>query len=72
MAAKSKGWKTRCDRYIEDFGDKCIEIDALPPNEIRQRLKESIESHIDQAKWQSLKAVEGLERETISKWAAVA
>ena len=72
MAAKSKGWKTRCDRYIENFGDKCIEIDALPPNEIRQRLTKSIESHINQTEWQKLRIIEQLERDTISKWGAVA
>jgi len=59
-----------------NFGNKCIEIDALTPGEIRQRLKESINSHIDQAQWQKLQAVERLERETIckafSKWGAIA
>lgn len=72
MAEKSKGWQTRCAEYIEKFGDKCVEIDALPPNEIRQRLKEAIESHINQARWQRLQTVEQLERDTIAKWGAVA
>jgi hypothetical protein len=66
MATKAHGWRTRCQRYIAEHGDKCIEIDALPPNEIRQRLRQTIESHIDQAEWQRLKKNEALEREAIT------
>ncbi|MEI6084553.1 MAG: hypothetical protein WCS70_09660 [Verrucomicrobiota bacterium] len=70
----SKGWRTRCADYIARYGDKCIEVDALPPVEIRQRLKDAIESHINQTAWQNLQAVEEMERETIqqtfSRWGA--
>lgn len=70
----SKGWRTRCADYIARYGDKCIEVDALPPTEIRQRLKDAIEAHINQTAWQRLRAAEELERETIrqtfSRWGA--
>ena len=67
QSAKAKGWKTRCDAYIAEHGDKCVEIDALAPTEVRRRLKEVIESHIDQGAWKRLQEVEKMERETISK-----
>jgi hypothetical protein len=51
--------------YLEQYGDRCIEIDALEPNLIRDRLKYAIESHIDVAEWRALQATEKLERATL-------
>jgi hypothetical protein len=38
-------------RYIAAFGNRCVEVDALEPNEVRQLVKSAIEAHIDQAEW---------------------
>ncbi len=63
----SKSWRRRTGDYIEQHGDRCVEIDAIPPAEIRQRLRDTIEGHIDQGAWERLRVVERAERETINK-----
>ena len=61
----AKVWQTKNNAYLERYGDRCVEVDALHPNTIRQRLKAAIESHINQLSWQALKRTEELERDTI-------
>jgi hypothetical protein len=39
--------------YIAMYGDRCVEVDALHPDEIRQRIRATIESHIDQRAWKT-------------------
>lgn len=63
----SRAWGKRCRDYIDEHGDRCVEVDAIPANEIRARLRRAIESHIDTGAWERLKAVEQAERETIIK-----
>ena len=45
----------------------CAEVDALPPIELRRRVQEAIESHIDQERWKRLQAVEEAEKQTLAK-----
>jgi len=52
-------------RYISSFGNRCVEVDALEPNEVRQLVEEAIEAHIDQVEWQRLQQTERLEKQTI-------
>ena len=47
------------------YGDRCVEVDALPPGEIRRRVREAIERHIDYDQWWRLQETERLERETL-------
>jgi hypothetical protein len=51
--------------YIRQFGDRCIEVDALAPDVIRERVRRFIEHHIDQDEWQRLQETERLELETV-------
>jgi hypothetical protein len=53
------------NRYISDYGNRCVEIDALPANEVRELVRETIEAHIDQKEWHRLQETERLERESI-------
>lgn len=53
--------------FIKTHGSACAEIDALPPQEIRRRVEESIRSFVPTAEWQRLELVEELERETFQK-----
>jgi hypothetical protein len=62
---KSKAWKQRCADYVVRFGNRCVEADAVPASEIRDRVRHAIESHIDQQAWERLKLVEAAEKETI-------
>ena len=56
--------KTR-DQYIAMYGNRCVEIDALSANEIRELVRDTIEGHIDQAEWRRLKKTERLERQSV-------
>jgi hypothetical protein len=66
---KPKKTDTRYRRFVAEHGHQCAELDALPPTEIRQRVKWFIERHIDKDKWAKLQEVEKLEQETIDRMA---
>jgi hypothetical protein len=53
--------------YLETYGDRCVELDALDPGAVRNRIRAAIESHIDRAEWERLKTIEELQRETLKK-----
>jgi hypothetical protein len=39
-------------RYVKEFGtDRCVEVDALPSDEIRARLETSILKRLDKTQW---------------------
>jgi hypothetical protein len=52
----------RSASFVERYGTRCAEVDALPPNELRARVLAAIEAHIDQDRWEKLKRVEELEQ----------
>ena len=56
----------RARAFVRKHGSACAEVDALPPTELRQRVRDAIESHIDQDRWAKLKAVEEVERQSIA------
>lgn len=58
----TKVWQTKNRDYVRDYGDRCVEVDALHPDVIRNRVKATIESHIEQTEWQLLKLIEGEEK----------
>jgi hypothetical protein len=37
----------RLEAYRREYGDKCWELDALPPEELARLTRESIEAHIE-------------------------
>ena len=48
----------------------CWELDAMNPNDLRERVKGEILSYIDQKKWQRADVVERAERESIREFAS--
>ena len=36
-----------CKRFIDEYGDGVVELDALPPDVLRDLVKECIEKHLD-------------------------
>ena len=58
---RSGSWRD----YLAQYGDRCVEVDALPPDEIRERVRQAIEGHIDYDEWWRLQETERLERETL-------
>ena len=57
---ETKGKDTRCKAFFAEFGKgrKSVELDAIPPDLLRQMVREAIESHIPEG---ALKAVEAEE-----------
>jgi hypothetical protein len=58
--------------FVENFGDRCWELDALDPNDLRVCVEEKILEHIEPIAWERCKAVEHAEQESLrtvlSKW----
>lgn len=57
----------RAAGFLSEHGSRCAEIDALPPSELRKRVKQAIELHIDQDKWETLLGIEAVEKESLEK-----
>ena len=60
-SAKNYSSKMLSD-YVQRFGERGVEVDAIPAKEIRERVKDAIEIHIDQREWHFLKDQEKRER----------
>jgi hypothetical protein len=57
----------RASGFVRQHGDECVELDALPPSELRQRLSRAIRALIDKRAWRQAMTVERAERETTRK-----
>jgi hypothetical protein len=51
--------------YKNTHGVQAMELDALPTNEIRQRVARAISNHIDVSAWDGLSAIEAQEKQWI-------
>lgn len=60
-ANPTKKADTRSRAYVEKYGDACWELDALPPDVLRARVRGAIERYIDADRWNE--ASDRLERE---------
>ena len=47
-----------CKRFIDEYGDNVVELDALPPDVLRNLVKECIEGHLDRGLFKQLQQVE--------------
>ncbi len=63
---------SRATSFRSLHGDECVELDALPPGELRDRIREAIEKLLDWEAWQRALRVEAAERRSIesivSRW----
>jgi hypothetical protein len=57
---------SRSASFLAKHGDVCVELDALPPEVLRKRVRDAIESKIDKAKWDQALLVEKAELASIS------
>jgi hypothetical protein len=64
----TKHTDTRAAKFVEQFGDASVELDAIPPNTLRQIVGDAIARHADAETIARLKRTEALERETIAHW----
>jgi len=60
---------TRSKAFIRQHGNDCVELDALPPDELRRRIRETVESVIDRQAWDRAVLLEESQRETTKRFA---
>jgi hypothetical protein len=58
----------RAAGFRRTFGNQAVELDALPPDELRRRVREAVESHIDGEAWNRALAVEKAEKKSIENF----
>jgi hypothetical protein len=63
--ASDKEDDTRYSWFVENFGDRCWELDALDPNELRDRVEQEILKQIEPVAWERCKVVERAEQESL-------
>ena len=59
---------TRYRTFSERFGDVAVELDAMPPRELQNLLRECIEAEIDLDRFQSEKMQEEVDQEAIKEF----
>jgi len=63
---------TRAQGFRKTHGRNCVELDALPPDELRRRVREAVEGVMDLVAWQRAVQVEKAEIksivDTVSQW----
>jgi hypothetical protein len=57
----------RYDWYVSNYGERAWELDAMDPNDLRDRVREEIENYIDAGAWEQHKKIETAQRETTSR-----
>lgn len=55
----------KTDTRAKGWQGGCVELDTLPPAEIRRIVEQAITQHIDQRQWDILKETERMERDTL-------
>jgi len=68
--AADKTTDTRYEWFVKKYGPLCWELDALDPNDLRGRVRESIEIWIDHAAWDHAKMIEAAQRESMESYFA--
>lgn len=58
---------SRAAAYIEKFGDKSWEVDALPPRELNRLVDDEIRALVDVPKYEAMVAEENRQRELLKK-----
>jgi putative DNA primase/helicase len=64
--ARQRAWEVfqkRTPKFVERWGARWAEVEAIPATDLRQMVREAIERHIPTGQWERLQYVEQLERE---------
>jgi hypothetical protein len=63
---------SRAKKFVQQHGEDCVELDALPPTELRRRIRVEVEKRLDLVRWKRAIEIEKVELssivETVSKW----
>lgn len=62
--AETKRGDPRYAWFVRHHGPRCWELDAMNPNDLRERVADAINGNIDQGPWQRAELVERAERES--------
>jgi hypothetical protein len=65
---ETKGRDPRYAWFKRAHGNRCWELDAMNPNDLRQRLRDEIIQRIDVDAWVHCQAVEDAERESLNRY----
>ena len=68
FSVEDKRGDPRYPWFKQNHGSRCWELDAMNPNDLRDRLREEILSRIDQDAWEHCKIVETAERESLNSY----
>ena len=63
----TKTTDTRSRAFMAQYGTGSVELDAIPPDVLRQLVRGAIEQHMDRRKLEQLKMVEQEEREGLQR-----
>lgn len=66
--ASTKSGDIRYDWFVENYGSKCWELDAMDPNDLRQRVREQIETRLNLPVWEHAKQIEAAEIESMQSF----
>lgn len=61
---------SRSKKFVASYGHDCTDLDALPPQTLRELVSDAIERHADRQELARLKRVEAAEREQLEKLGA--
>jgi hypothetical protein len=62
---------TRAKSFIKRYGRRTVELDALRPDILRDRLRAAIERLIDPYRWARAKLVEEAQQKTCERYAGM-
>ena len=63
----TKGGDSRAAAFIEKYGEKAVELDALPPAELRGRIQNAVEERMDMDALKESLEAEREEREEMAR-----
>jgi len=65
----------RASAFVRTHGNECVELDALPPVELRRRIQDAVEMHTDAALWEAAEAIEEKEKgriaDAVNQWSSM-
>lgn len=66
---------SRASKFVRMYGNECVELDALPPIELRRRIEDAVKLHTDAALWDAAEAVEKKEKgriaDAVNQWSSM-
>lgn len=65
----------RASSFVRTHGNECVELDALPPTELRRRIQEAVKLHIDDELWEEAEEIEEKEKariqDAMNQWSSM-